>query len=286
MQPKWLLEEDVFEEDLTPFFEEIAKQGMEVSMISYSMDDSVFLNLWDPGDCVIVHGSFQLIQRVKEKAAWIPGVYFNLPRFKCTYYYPRFGKHLLNEDYAMLPFGELLRRKEFLADTFGYLDCVFVRPDSGFKTFSGKVAQLNDWEKEVERFGFYDVQPEELVLVSRPQFGLQKEWRLVVADSKVISASQYKANEKYDVTPDVPQDVTDFGQRVLDDVSYHPDHVWTMDICETSEGDLRVLEVGSFSGASLYVAPKEPIVREVSLIALEEWDSYQEWSEKNGTSQS
>ena len=46
----------------------------------------------------------------------------------------------------MLPYGELKRKKDYLFKLFGDNDFIFVRPDSGFKTFTGDVVNYNNYE--------------------------------------------------------------------------------------------------------------------------------------------
>ena len=54
---------------------------------------------------------------------------------------------------------------------------------------------------------------------------------------------------------------------------WQPDRAYTLDIC-LSDGKYSLLEANSFSCSGLYACPVEPIVREVSRIALEEWKEY------------
>ena len=48
-----------------------------------------------------------------------------------------------------------------------------------------------------------------------------------------------------------------------------------MDVGEL-EDELAVVEINSFSAAGLYCCEKEPVVREVSRIALEMWEEQME----------
>ena len=208
----------------------------------------------------------------------MPGVFCNLPKFECQYYYPRFGDRLLNSDYAMLPFGDMKRRKDWAFQNFGEDNCVFLRPSSGFKTFAGQVVEFADWEGEMRTLSF-KIDPEVLVLVCRP-VEILKEWRLVVSD-RVVAASQYKEGrglirlmgEDVVRTRNVPDVVLQYGEQVLKEVKFKPDPIWTLDICETVSGDLRVLEVGSFSCAGLYACDPDPIIEEVNRLSLQEWES-------------
>jgi len=52
---------------------------------------------------------------------------------------------------------------------------------------------------------------------------------------------------------------------------YSPDPVWIIDICQTSDGEYHLLEIGGFSFADLYACDKSDIVNAVSNVALNQW---------------
>jgi hypothetical protein len=272
---KWLIEKNVFDEEVENMVQIIQDQRHECKFISYVPFEGSdkFLSLFDEEDCVIFYGSLQMANEVKRKAKWIPGLYCNLPAYECSFYYPYFGYRLLNEKYIMLPFGELNRRKDFLLDTLGVDHSLFIRPNSGFKLFTGQVVTRATWEKDLKLLGFYDVDPECLVVVATP-FKLAREWRFVIANGKVISGSQYRNKKnKLEKTSILPLSIWDFAQNTVNEVNYSPDKVWVLDICE-SNNELYVLEVGGFSTAGLYACDMKPIITEVSKIAEEEWNEY------------
>jgi len=270
MNIKWLLENDVFDENLDPLIAEIKNQGMEVHVhqqIPFGADEE-FLNIYSPNDCVIFHGSLQFAKQIRQKSQWIPGLFCTLPNFECTYYYPPLRQFILNDKYVMLPYGDLNNRKEFLLDTVGNNGCVFVRPNSGNKVFTGQVVANETWEKDVELLGFYGAEPQELCIVAEPQ-NITQEWRLLVYNDTIIAQSEYEPNK----TTNVPDKVVLYGQEIAA-VGFEPDSVWTMDICQLKNGDLRLLEIGSFSCAGMYECDVKNIVKYVSEAAWKEWEEY------------
>lgn len=196
----------------------------------------------------------------------------DLKKFECTYYYPRLGKYLLNDRYVMLPYGELVRQREFLVDTFANGTSIFVRPNGGDKSFSGKVISVHsdDYAKEVRDLGFYGVDAESLVIVSKPQHILE-EWRLVVVEGQVVASSQYKNCGLVKLQEGCPQYVVDFAQQVI--ATWQPERCWVLDIGNTIglAGNIpRVVEINSFSSSDLYVCNKDDVVRAVSAAAVME----------------
>ena len=281
MKVAWLLERDLFEEELERYRAEIARQGMESTVWHYvpTDDTNTFLDLYpDDSTCVIVYGSLQFGLAVKRAATWVPGVWLNLAQLDCTYYFPRLGPFLLNQNYAMLPFGELSRRREWLLEHVGRDGRVFLRPATGLKSFSGKVVTSETWQRDIELLAFYDVLPEELVVAAEPA-NVEQEWRLVVGGTvrerqSIIAASSYKeAGTHRTSDPGAPSEVLAFAETVLHESEYRPDPVWTLDVCRTHGGELRVLEVGSFSCASLFACDPATVVREVSRIAVATWQA-------------
>ncbi|MEM7317124.1 MAG: hypothetical protein AAF497_28655, partial [Planctomycetota bacterium] len=56
-------------------------------------------------------------------------------------------------------------------------------------------------------------------------------------------------------------------------MGYSPDPVWIIDICQTSDGEYHLLEIGGFSFADLYSCDKTDIVAAVSAVALSLWQN-------------
>jgi hypothetical protein len=275
MQAKWLLENKVLasaceEGEPHPLIDELNRQQMPYMLYeSPVVGDSSFLGAFDQLDCVIFYGSLMMAQQIRREASWIPGVYCNLPCYECTYYYPRLGSFLLNNNYIMLPFGDIERRRAFLLETIGKDGQFFMRPSSGFKIFGGQIMDLKNWERDMMVLRHYQVDPERVVVVSPPQ-EITTEWRTIVVEDRVICGSQYVKNDEIEHGP-CPEEVLQYANFVVKQTDYRPDRVWCLDVCETKDG-LSVLEVGAFSTCGLYACPMEPIVREVSKVAFEEWE--------------
>lgn len=278
MKPKWLVEKDTFVENLDPLYEAIKAQGFELKIADYVPFEGMdFAKQYDPSvqDCVITYCSLGMSQQVLKKTKWVPGAWCDLEKFKCTSYYPKYNDFLLNQNYIMLPFGELLRRRDFLFDTLGpYEDKVFVRPDSGNKTFSGTVVHKDNWKDAVAKLGFYDVDPASIVIVSETS-NIRNEWRLVIVEGEVIAASKYKSEGLVKLEEGCPSDVKRFAKLMAD--IYCPERCFTMDICDFKDSGelLSIVEINSFSSSGLYVCDKSAVVEAVSRAALNEWKEYQ-----------
>ncbi len=269
---KWLLEPETFRGEAQPLVDTLKKLNIEHKVWTFGKPYEEAKNAFKDTDCVVFYGSLQFSRVIKREAKWIPGVYCNLPKFECLYYYPRFGQHLVNADYVMLPLGELSRRKDWLFAKLGKNDQLFIRPSSGFKSFTGEIILEQEWDKTL-RFLAFRNDPETLAIVAKPA-SISYEWRIVVGENKVIAGTQYKKHGEMVRSATVPIEVFDYAQSVLDSIKYKPDPLWTLDICKAND-ELKVLEVGSFSCAGLYSCDPEAVINAANQIAWKEYCDYQ-----------
>ena len=265
MSVRWLLEKDVFSEDLEPLKQEIVRQGHSFTEMGYipfgggEYEDIV------GKDCTLFYGSLNLALTLS-RLPCPPVIFCDRPNYECTKYYAYFGEYLLNQKYVMLPFSELRRRKDWLFDKIGENGSMFVRPSSGAKIFTGMVIQNDSFEHDYKLLGFYDVAPHAMVVVGQPH-NIVREWRLVIADDEVVAGSKYHDGTLSLMYEGFPESVGELANRILSETSYRPDPVWTMDFCETKDGRVHLLEIGGFSCAGLYLCEMAPIVSNVSRIA-------------------
>lgn len=161
----------------------------------------------------------------------------------------------------------ILRNKNRLYHWLGISNSVFMRPDSGLKSFTGKVIKEEDFEKEwawIEEF----TDPESLIVISTPK-NIKKEWRFIVASKSVITGSLYNEEGKFKCLKEFPMEALDLAQDIAE--SYNPDPMFTVDVCQGFDDKYYVLEVGAFSCAGLYSCDMGRIVEHASLIANREW---------------
>ena len=302
MKVKWLFEKDVFEDNTDKMIAEVKFQGMEAVIFPYVpfehkgiLVDRCYEKL-GPDECVVFYGSLNFGKKLKN--AWNPGVYLDEKAFECTSYYPDLKDLLIHyNDFIMLPYGSLKDRKEELFERFG--DTIFIRPNSGVKEFTGFVTAANRFEERIELAGFYDVEPDLLVLVSRA-WDLEREWRFVIVDDKVVSGSLYRY---WGETAEDPKSVDYVSShsssmhkelhpisahrkgseneawqmaQIAAETATHGQRAWTIDICQTKQGLVRVLEIGCFSCAGMYKNDLREVIKEVSKVALNEWKEIHE----------
>ncbi len=261
MKTKWLVDPEVFGEDAEPLINSLKKLGVEHTVCKFGTEYESYINKFAKEECpVMFYGCLQFGKLIKKTSDKIT-VYCNLPKFECLYYYPKFGQYLLNSDYVMLPFGELLRRKDWIFKHLG--DTVFLRPSSGYKTFPGITVDRASIDNQVKHYSGH-ADPHELAVVA-PLAEIKNEWRFVIVNGRVITGGQYKKDGAIVRIKEIPNGVMDYANAIVKNVKYSPDPAWTLDVCEINEGQLKVLETGSFSCAGLYACDTDAIVNALAV---------------------
>lgn len=270
MRCNWLIESDVFLEDLHLLADEVRRQGMRVGIASHVPlhSGATYLDLFDPGDCVFFYGSIEFGEQVQREASWTPGVYFDRRNYDFTAYVQHLGHLMLAQEYMVVPYGDLGQKRRFMMEFYGQEDTIFIRPNGPDKRFTGQLVHDESFDLMIDRLGFYDLGPGELCVVSPPR-NIIGEWRFVVADRLAIAGSRYRRDGKHCVEQACPDEAWELAQRAAAR-EWQPDRIWTIDICQTKV-DFYVLEIGSVSTSGFYACDRQPIVREVSRIALEDW---------------
>jgi hypothetical protein len=268
MKAHWIVENFVKEPSFKGLRESIEKFQYPFTPIEGDYRKEMLGEL--TGKCVIVNGSIKMVKLLKQDLPpdCYPVSYCTFENYKCSAYYSHFGPYLFNDKYCIMSLKEVVRQKYDVWGHYGKDATVFIRPDSGEKTFQAGILDIIDLP------ALYDSNKDcehDLVLVSTPKF-ITWEGRFVVSKFKeIIASSTYRFQGKVCLIPSVPVEATKFCQEVLNSVEYHPDSVFCLDICRDSDGNCWILELTSFSSAGLYSTDKDRIVQKVSEIAEREY---------------
>lgn len=229
----WLIDADLFTEYSDELQAAISDQGHEVARIGvpksgFTWEDEgcSYRGLFPRVSCVVTHASIGFCKRIRREQLWTPGAYFPVEELFCSRYFGELGEHLLNEDYVMLPFCELRRKREFLFDCFGRDGAFFVRPDSPLKSFDGQLVHEASFEKDLDFLAFYEFPEHELVVVSTPKT-VTAEWRFVAVDGAVVAGSQYPAGREMSVSADCDPQARDLAETIAEG-DFQVDSVWVV----------------------------------------------------------
>lgn len=271
----WLLESDTIDKEVvTQLAEEIQRQGMLVKFADRVplRSNETYVNIYPSNACVVFHGTLGFSKQIQKEAKWVPGSIHTVENFCCRNYYPHFRRYILAQQHKFCYFKELVEYKNDLYAAFSEDNTLFIRPDSGEKIFTGQLITYENFEKELERLGYEPMPRYTQVVVSSPR-NIEREWRFVVVDRKVITGSSYIPFRLRLKTPE-DRIAELYAQDVVDSVEWQPDRAWCLDVCRTRWGNFYVVEINSFSCSGLYASNPRPIVMAVSQVALEEWKKH------------
>lgn len=199
-------------------------------------------------------GSCWFLRQAAAASSWRADWWGTPADYDCSAYYPRIPEALVNREYQLTTLGDFCWNADrFFARSAGEHGGLFVRPDSGFKEFTGSVLQSADlpqwWQA---RAALYT--PSDLPILIAPAVTIGQEWRCLVLDSEIIAASSYRPT--YSVG--IPAPVREFVERLLPTCGF-PARAFIADVGETADGP-RVLELGCLLCCSWYEADVSAVV--------------------------
>lgn len=265
---KWLVEREVFEEE-NRLLEAIRHSGNKCFETSYIPFNAGMIECpYSNEDCVVSYGSINLIRKLYRTQEWIPNAWFNLENLACTTYYTHWSQYLFQDDYFFMTWGELKNRKTWIERCFNS-EPVFIKPNENLKVFTGKVVEWETFDHFYKQEDeCYTPTYDSLVIVSRAK-NIDREWRLVIIDGKVITGSLYKEDRKTKLDVNVPKEVINYAEVIAGD-KWTPDSVYVMDICQRKE-NLNLLEIGAFNCAGLYASDLNLLVECINKKAQEDY---------------
>lgn len=219
---------------------------------------------------VIFYGSLNFIKDFhKQRIGSLPFAWCDWEKLSCHHYFAYYGKYLIHQEYGFYPFAELPRLKDSLFERYAkfsqqaYLkpsagDKVFIRPDTNDKVFNGEVVDYSQFERWYELANFYEPAPTTLAMVSMPS-KIESEYRFIVANGKVVTGSRYKIAGMLQPDREYDEKHVAFVEEIASVWEPHP--IFVMDIADTYENGLRLLEIGPVNAAGFYACDVKAIVK-------------------------
>jgi hypothetical protein len=270
----WLIQKDVFPEYESQLISTINSDELSVAhLIEFN---PVFNHVKDiisdftEDDILMFHGTIQLGRRLLKENLY-PCVYLTLDNYECHRYYGVYGDLLLNSDYIMMGLNDVLRNKWKIFEYFEDYN-VFLRPNNGFKSFTGQVLPKYNFETEfdtlIQSNGGLD--SDQLVMLSSTK-DFDNEYRFIVVGGNVISGCIYlnkQTRRNWEGIYNKPiyssehPELFKFAQKVAK--LYQPDEVFNIDICQLNSGEYKIIEINSFCCGCLYGNDLEKVVLEIN----------------------
>ena len=273
MKPIWIIEKDLWEREEELLFQ-LKWLGRDFKLVSSDpMGDitpdpemgipwiEIGLENWPQ---LIPYGSIRMMERWSARKR---SSCFDLPPLSWEKYAPHWGQYLLNDDYYILPYGEVLRRSfegltKGLASAsripgFGNAhEAVFIRPVSNNKIFSGRLFYRDTFAEEIRKMGYsFEVDlPAEMLVCIASQKKIVKEWRFFIFDGKVSCPTQYGPALLSDYLKGCSSPkAMDLAIKVAYD-PFQPLPSYTLDIAELDDGRVKVVEIGAVNSSGFYGA--------------------------------
>lgn len=259
---------DTSTQSLTYAAEELGHKVYCERYIPFSHENDLsFLPTNEP---VIFHGSIGCARSVQERKLNLkPFAWFDFETLCCHSYYFHWSKYLAVANYAFMPLGELPRRTDWIYSSLGKDDMVFIRPDTNDKLFTGEVVHKEKMNRFMNWVYIENEIPTALCVVGTPTT-FEAEWRLFIAEGKVIAGSQYKDSRFLCVDPYCPPESVAFAEKVCSTWVPHP--FFCLDVGLTPDG-YKVVECGSANCAGFYAADVKKIVFHMSEVAKKDYET-------------
>lgn len=265
IKPSWILSSPDYPGDKYKMQQAISAYKNECKLLD--IDEHLYgkYEHFEDDDCVIYHGNIRFGEKLNRNVNWCPGVICTSGNFKCDYYYHLLGNELVNYPYLMLPYHDLKNLFSYYCDLFK-TDKLFIRPNSGLKSFEGGIYtldNLNDIEKSIDN--------NELCLISTTK-DIKKEFRCIVVDGKIIASSQYKQYGEFYEDDKVHDSILEYAQNCTKKLNNHLDKAYTIDIAVLPRNVYKVLEINAFSYSAFYECDKYDIVNAMNKLAIKMWE--------------
>jgi hypothetical protein len=207
-----------------------------------------------PSSPIIYHGSFELIEKLKLTEGDFCWKTNN--RFDFSSYSKSLSPYLLNHEFQIMSLSKFKKTAQEIISQTG--SC-FIRPDGGYKSFSGSLIKMETLERDLKNLFFYEPQLDSRCIISSEK-QIQREWRMVAVSGKIVTGSLYKNKGKWDLKNEYPDAVLDLAGKVA--TIYQPDDIFMIDITEFN-GQYYLLELNNFSTSALYRSDMDKIVNSV-----------------------
>lgn len=220
MLAKWIIVNLGSKDNINKLTYSVLENGREAEVISLSEANDWLETPNDERRCVVPAGSIWFNKTLKHQRPNYIGAWHDDTLFACTRYYGYWGKYIAQQNYMMMPFGEIIRRHEELHKHFDS-DALFYRPNSGEKDFTGILIERERFENWYKGIYALEQATPDLLCVVAPPLNIHKELRLLIKGGKVITGSAYKVAKHiwYDALEeqDDRDEIIEFAEKVAND---------------------------------------------------------------------
>lgn len=271
---KWLIDNYLIETSYHDALDGILKKmGYEVIVDKYIPFSQKPENYhYSDDDCVVMYGSIGFVNLYSKGRNFIPGAYYQEKALETLSYVTNIDKNemLANQDYVFTTFKDFVRRKDFFYGIFNS-NKVFIRPNSGFKTFTGLPIHYDEFDYEINTLkSLTSVVDDTLILVSSCK-KISAEYRFFICNREVVAGSQYKKDEELFISKNYSESAFEVAKMMTKNL-WQPDLAYACDV-GIINGEPKIIELNAFSCSGFYACNIEDIIDSVNRIAIMEFNN-------------
>ena len=183
------------------------------------------------------------------KYGWNPGSLYN-SNHDYRVYSKFYKENMLNWDSQILKFGDKFQEP-------GYL--FHARPCEDTKSFTGQVftkASWDDYAKRMLELNSYRLDKDTIIQVSKLKT-IYQEVRFFIVGGKIITASQYRLNDRTIYQECMSPNLHDFVNDMIK--IYQPAEAFVMDIAVVPDG-LKIVEINCINCSGFYAINMQKLV--------------------------
>jgi hypothetical protein len=248
----------------------LRRLGYTVEVTEYCRDTyREPLRAYSADECIVLYGSIGFVEQRLRNSNAIPGSYYTKDRLACSHYMPRLPLELLgNAEGVYLPFGDFVRRRDQIYRLFGD-SRLFVRPDSGGKTFTGLCLEQETAGVEINSLRQLTSVTDDTRVLIAPAQSIRAEYRFFIVEGKVVTGSRYHVNGQRSIDPVVSKLCLEVAQQVAA-LPWQVDLAYTCDV-GLFAGEPKVVELNAFSTSGLYACHALRLFDAVGKVAWREF---------------
>ena len=266
----WIIENFSNGSDIEELINEVNSAGHNLHLINrrtgFKYEDIQLNN-----ECVVFYGSINMASIMKKHLGDCYPVIWENTTFDCTEYWPRYKHLLFNDKYEFVKISDFKKNKWFYYQIYAKEAVLFIRPNSGDKSFAGQLLDIQDFDNFFAESNLFNGKDNDIIVVSTPKT-IIGEWRFIVtADKDIIGCSCYQYQGKIAIVGSAPAGATAIVEKVFE-VGVYPADVFSIDIAQDKDGNFWLLEFNSFNSCGLYAINKKQIVSKVTELAIKNYE--------------
>lgn len=259
----WVIDEHIQKHNHEDLYSIVRRHGYNAIVKSYRpfADDNKVNEIKDD-DCAIVYGTVNFVRANRH----IFGNYFNSNEYNMTSYRSKYHDCKWINDGVFTTWIELIKNYSKYCDIFK-TDKLFVRPNSGEKTFTGLVLTRDTLNHQVNGTQqLTGVMNDTIVFVSKAKT-INEEYRFFIVNQQPVAWSTYMVNHEHHERSTVPAFAMEFAR---DFAKHNTDPPIVLDVGRVGD-EFGAIEINCVNSSGFYRCDVNNIVKYVSFYVSEQW---------------